>query len=74
MTICDADLSLNTLRRKLFRATTLSPETNIEDENEGSMAIAVYHGCDQPESFSHERPAWYHSVSLLYMYVSVSNK
>ncbi|VDK83437.1 unnamed protein product [Litomosoides sigmodontis] len=60
MTVCDADLSLNTLRRKLFR-TALSGEANMEDGNERSMAVAIHHSCDQSESFSHERPAWYHS-------------
>ncbi|KAL3984678.1 Protein aurora borealis N-terminus family protein [Acanthocheilonema viteae] len=58
MAILEADLSLNTLRRKHF-IDAFSSQANIEDENEGWMAID--HSYDERELFSDERPAWYHS-------------
>uniref|UniRef100_A0A0R3RRH0 Protein aurora borealis n=1 Tax=Elaeophora elaphi TaxID=1147741 RepID=A0A0R3RRH0_9BILA len=58
--VFEANLSLNTLRRKLF-LDALSFQVHIEDDSECSVAMADDY--DEQKPFSHERPAWYHSVN-----------
>ncbi|OZC12316.1 hypothetical protein X798_00838 [Onchocerca flexuosa] len=58
--VFEANLSLNTLRRKLF-LNALSSQTNIMDESECSVTMDTDDDYDGREPFSHERPAWYHS-------------
>ncbi|EJW86513.1 hypothetical protein WUBG_02576 [Wuchereria bancrofti] len=58
--IFEANLSLNTLRRKLF-LDALSSQTNTENENDSSIAIATDDNYNDHKPFGHERPAWYRS-------------
>ncbi|VDK71966.1 unnamed protein product [Onchocerca ochengi] len=58
--VFEANLSLNTLRRKLF-LNSLSSQANIVDESECSVAMDTDDDYDGHEPFSHDRPAWYHS-------------
>ncbi|KAK6107752.1 Protein aurora borealis N-terminus family protein [Brugia pahangi] len=57
--IFEANLSLNTLRRKLF-IDALSSEINTENEDESSIAMTADDNYNDQEPFGHERPAWYH--------------
>ncbi|MCP9262773.1 hypothetical protein DINM_005743 [Dirofilaria immitis] len=61
--VFEANLSLNTLRRKLF-LDALSAQTNITSEGDYSAAMATDDSYKEHELFNHEYPTWYNSNSV----------